>query len=547
MHVDSCRTGKYDRHLLRTTFRESGKVRHKTLGNLSSCSRAEIEAIRWALRNSGQIPPSAPVLRDIRSRQGRSVGAVFLLRTLARRLGIDQALGDSQEGRRALWQVLARVIDQGSRLSAVRLAGSHAACDLLGLEAFTEDHLYTNLDWLSERQPDIEQALFRHLHPSGHCGLFLYDVTSTYLEGLHNELSAFGYNRDGKRGKLQLVVGLLCDGQGRALSVEVFAGNTQDPATVASQIRKVAERFGGGEVTFVGDRGMVKSRQVEDLLDHGFHYITAITKPQIEALLAQHVIELGLFDSSLAEVSDDTGIRYVLRRNPLRADEVRRSRQERLEKVKTLAVQKTRYLQEHPRAQVQVAFRAVEQRARQLKLARFVGVVAQERQIRVQVDEDALAEGSKLDGCYVIKTDLPVTAADTQTVHARYKDLALVEWAFRTSKTVTLDMRPVFVRLESRTRGHAFVVMLAYRLIHHLSQLWHSIELTVEEAIAELASICVIDLIVDGKVMLGQVPEPREMCKKLLDLAEVTLPGVVMARRVPVATRKKLVSERSNR
>ena len=202
-------------------------------------------------------------------------------------MGIEGALGTSRQGKLALWQVIARVIDQGSRLSAVRLAGSQAACDVLGLESFNEDDLYANLDWLAEHQGAIEDRLFRAM--AGGCGdspgLYLYDVTSSYLEGECNELSAFGYNRDGKKGKRQVVIGLLCDGVGRPLSIEVFAGNTQDAATLASQVRKVAERFGGGAVTFVGDRGMIKGKQVEDLAEHGFHYITAITKPQVESLL----------------------------------------------------------------------------------------------------------------------------------------------------------------------------------------------------------------------------------------------------------------------
>ena len=201
-------------------------------------------------------------------------------------LGIVAALGTSQDAKQAAWQVLARVIDQGSRLSAVRLAATHAACDVLGLESFNEDDLYVNLDWLHEHQTEIEDRLFRLRHPDGKAKLFLYDVTSSYLEGVKNELGAFGYNRDGKRGKLQIVVGLLCDEDGWPLSIEVFPGNTTDTKTFGSQVRKAARRFGGGNVTFVGDRGMIKGPQINLLgeQEEDFHYITAITKPQIEAL-----------------------------------------------------------------------------------------------------------------------------------------------------------------------------------------------------------------------------------------------------------------------
>src|SRR3989475_7936336 len=193
-----------------------------------------------------------------------------------------QALGTTRDGKLALWQVIARVIDQGSRLSAVRLAMSHAACDVLGLGPFDEEALYENLAWLAGIQAAVEDRLFAQRTKTTPVSLFLYDVTSSYLEGTHNELAAFGYNRDGKKGKMQIVIGLLCDEDGHPVSIEVFPGNTTVPHTLASQVAKLKERFGVQAITFVGDRGMIKGRQIEDLVQHGCHYMTAITKPQIE-------------------------------------------------------------------------------------------------------------------------------------------------------------------------------------------------------------------------------------------------------------------------
>lgn len=242
---------------------------------------------------------------------------MWLVYTLARRLGIARVLGSSREGKLALWQVIARVIDQGSRLSAVRFAANHGACDVLDLESFHEEHLYANLDWLQAHQVVIEKKLFHQTHQGEKTDLFLYDVTSSYLEGEQNQLAAFGYNRDGKTGKRQIVIGLLCDRQGTALSIEVFQGNTQDTQTFGSQVQKVATRFGGAAVTFVGDRGMIKGPQIEALKaykDHKFHYITAITKPQIEKLLEAGTLQVGLFDQVVAEVQMSDGLRYVLRR-----------------------------------------------------------------------------------------------------------------------------------------------------------------------------------------------------------------------------------------
>src|SRR5262249_3446427 len=184
-------------------------------------------------------------------KQGLSFGAVWTVYHVARRLGIEQALGTTRDGKLALWQVIARVIDQGSRLSAVRLAMAHAACDVLGLGAFDEDALYENLDWLAGAQARVQERALAPPPKTKPASLFLYDVTSSYLEGLHNELAAFGYNRDGKKGKRQIVIGLLCDEDGHPVSIEVFPGNTQDPQTFAAQINKVKARFGVHEITFV--------------------------------------------------------------------------------------------------------------------------------------------------------------------------------------------------------------------------------------------------------------------------------------------------------
>jgi hypothetical protein len=256
MHLDIStlqRNGRtYKRVLLRTSYRENGKVKKRTLANLSACSDEEIEAIQLALRHKHDLAQVGSVEEALSMQQGPSVGAVWLVYQVARRLGIATALGHSREGKLALWQVIARVINQGSRLSAVRLAGHHAACDVLDLAPFHEEHLYANLDWLHAHQVELENKLFRKASAGQSTELFLYDVTSSYLEGEKNPLAAFGYNRDGKKGKRQSVIGLLCDHKGTPLSIEVFAGNTQDTQTFASQVSKVAERFGGGAAAIPG-------------------------------------------------------------------------------------------------------------------------------------------------------------------------------------------------------------------------------------------------------------------------------------------------------
>lgn len=545
MYVDeSTSQGKYKRYLLRESFRENGKVKHRTIANISQCSKEEIKAIRLALKHKKNLAVLTSISEAVSYKQGLSIGAVWLLHDIARQLGIVEALGQSRQGKLALWQVIARVIDQGSRLSAVRLAGSHAACDILGLKAFDEDNLYANLDWLDKNQKRIEQRLFKRLHGDQPPGLYLYDVTSSYLEGHCNELGAFGYNRDGKKGKQQIVIGLLCNESGNPLSIEVFLGNTQDPKTVASQIRKVTERFGGKAVTFVGDRGMLKSQQIMDLVDEGFHYITAITKPQIEALLKKNVIQLELFDQDLAEVETDEGIRYVLRRNPIRAQEMQDSRASKLQLLNRKIKEQNEYLSGHPRAKTEVAIRKLTQRCVRLKLSGWAKLSCSSREIILKQGEEALSEVAKLDGCYVLKTDLEKDDASKETVHARYKDLAFVEKAFRTSKTIQLEMRPVNVRLATRTRGHAFVVMLGYRIVQELAERWREFDLTVEEGIKQLTQLCAIEMFINRKSNCNKIPEPRPLLRKLLRAAKVRLPEALPCSGIRVATRKKLPENR---
>lgn len=251
MHIDRPKNtvkGKvYTRTLLRDSYRAAdGKVKHHTLANLSHCTPEEIRAIELALRHKHQLEGLEQSLENpLHLRQGASFGTIYLLHQVAERIGVVAALGTGRQGQLALWQVLARALNQGSRLAAVRLAKNHAVGQIIPLEPFNEDHLYANLGWLAEQQTALENSLFQRLYPQGGPNLYLYDVTRSYLEGACNQLAAWGYNRDGKKGKLQIVIGLLCDPVGNALSIEVFTGNTSDPKTFGQQIRKVAARFGG--------------------------------------------------------------------------------------------------------------------------------------------------------------------------------------------------------------------------------------------------------------------------------------------------------------
>ncbi|MCP4121909.1 MAG: IS1634 family transposase [Bacteroidetes bacterium] len=548
------RNGKtYRRVLLRNSYRVDGKVRHDTLANLSSCNDDEIDLIKFAIKHKQKIKAvvstSASIAQNINTKQGLAVGSVWVFTQVAKKLGITKALGTNREAKLSLWLVMAALIGQGSRLSAVRLAQRHAVCDVLKLDAFNEDDLYTSMDWLASHQQAIEKKLFTHRYgDTGHTPtLYLYDVTSSYLEGTHNELASFGNNKDKKKGKMQIVIGLLTDDTGLPVTVDVFKGNTQDPKTVENQIIALSRRFGVKKVTFVGDRGMVKSGQIEALHGEHFRYITAITKPQIQKLIREGTLCLSLFDTTLYEVTlyddDDpnTPLRYILRRNPIRARALEATRESKLTVLHTMIDQKNIYLQEHPRAQVNVAHREVETKAKKLKIDGWTTIErgSENRVLSLKKDAAKREEEAELDGCYVIKSDVPVNEASTTTIHRRYKDLKEVEWAFRTMKTTLLELRGIYVRKEIRTRAHVFIIMLAYLIAYELRRQWREIEMTVEEGIDELSSISTVIVEVAG-ITCQSIPEPRSYGQELLTKLNITLPDAIPHRNVEICPRKKI-------
>lgn len=547
MYVDSSKTtinGKtYQRHLFRESYREDGKVKNRTLGKISKCSEGEIAAIKLALKYKDNLAALLHI-EDVELHEGLRVGVVYALKTLAERLGISKTLGNSRQGKLALWQIMARLIGQGSRLGAVRMAASYGACDVLELERFTEDDLYANLAWLTEHQERIEQQLFKHNSAGAGPELLLYDVTSSYLEGMENVLAAFGYNRDGKKGKKQIVIGLLCTADGDPVAVRVFAGNTGDKSTVAEQIRTVANTFGIEEVTMVGDKGMIKTPQAKELTDAGFHYITSLSKPEIRTLLKAEVLQMDFFDSELYEVENKTdGVRYVLRRNPVREAEMAKNRQERVKKIQRYVDEKNSYLAGSLKRDKDVAQRSLQKKISQYKLNDVLELTHQERVFTVTVNEEILKGVALLDGCYVIKTDVKKELLSTEQVHDRYKDLAKVEHAFRTFKQSHLEIRPVHVRTEASTRGHVFAVMLAYKIERQLSELWKKCECTVPEGIDELGAIRSTIVTLKGS-SCQKIPQSKGLSAELLAAAGITLPSIIDAKNVDVVTRKKLAPKR---
>lgn len=452
----------YHSTLLLHNYRKNGRVKHKTISNLSLWPKDLVEQFELLLKG-GKVTK----IGDLKHKQGKSYGAIKVIYEIAKRVGITKALGRSKQATLCLLMIMGRILTNGSRLYLCHWAKDEAIEEVLKISRFDEDDLYEALDWICSEQKKIEKRLFKERETKEIQELFLYDVTSTYLEGRQNELAEFGYNRDGKRGKKQIVIGLLTDRYGNPVSCEVFKGKTQDPQTVFSQIEKLAKDFGIKKVVLVGDRGVIKSEQIENITEEKWHYITAITKPQIEKLIKDKILQLGLFDERLCEVEHNK-IRYILRRNPERKREIEGNRNRKIEYVNEKIKEKNKYLSLHPKASVECGVRDISHIVDKLKLTNIIELKSIQRKIIYEINQEELEERSRLDGCYVIKTDVASSMLEKEIIHERYKDLSKVEEAFRTIKTGLLEIRPLFLRKEVRTRAYVFLCMLSYLVTKYI-------------------------------------------------------------------------------
>ena len=513
--------------LLRQSFREQGKVKNRTLANLSHWPPPRIEALRRALR--GDFDHLAG---DFTS--GLVFGLLFTLKQIADHLGLTTALGKSRLAKLALFLVLARVAHHGSRLSAVRWAADHAVSEVLGLDGFDEDDLYAALDDLCARQEPIERALYhQYLKRRGTPPtLFLYDITSSYLEGEHNALGDFGYPRDGKRGKLQIVIGLLTDSAGEPLAVRVFAGNTSDPVTVVDQIKILQHQFGVEELVFVGDRGMVKSKGKQALQEAGLHYISALTDPQIRRLLGEGTLQLGLFSEEVCEVEAE-GVRYLLRKNEAEAAREQHRLEDKLAKLKGKLEQRNERVVKSPRCNPEAGRRNLQVWVAHHKLTGQVELHLEARTLVLERNQAAIDQALELAGCYVVVSDVAQQHMSGQAVHDTYVSLQKVERDFRQMKTGLLEVRPIWVRKESRTRGHVFCCMLALKVSREMGRRLQAKfsttgtdahTTTLPDALAALSRLCLLEYRVDEKTSVTRLPQPDARQQQILAALGVRLP-----------------------
>ena len=466
--------------LLRESYREGDQVKKRTLANLSKLPDDIIDNLKLALKgatlsmNEG-IPNHFEVIRSLPH------GHVMAILETIKKLGLDKIISEKSSRIRnvVVAMIVARIINPKSKLATARGFNSETCSQSLGqlldLEKADEDELYNALDWLLEKQEKIEKHLaLKHLESGT---LVLYDVTSTYLEGNGCELGKYGYNRDKKKGKTQIVFGLLCSAKGCPIAVEVFEGNTSDGATLSGQIEKVRKGWGIENVVWVSDRGILTNSKIKELVKpiEGLDYITGLTKPQIRKLAEVEVIQLGLFDQvNLVEFEseDYPEERLIACRNPLIAQKNQLQREallEATEKELDLIVQATQREKRALKGQDKIALR-VGKVLNQFKVNKYYNLEITEEGFSYQRKLELIAQETALDGVYVLRTSLESTLMDAATTVKAYKSLSQVEEAFRCYKSIDLKVRPIYHYKGDRVKAHIFLCMLAYYVEWHLKQ-----------------------------------------------------------------------------
>ncbi|GBD54298.1 transposase [Microcystis aeruginosa NIES-298] len=466
--------------LLRESYREGDQVKKRTLANLSKLPDDIIDNLKLALKGATLsmtegIPNHFEVIRSLPH------GHVMAILETIKKLGLDKIISEKSSRIRNLVvaMIVARIINPKSKLATARGFNSETCSQSLGqlldLEKADEDELYNALDWLLEKQEKIEKHLaIKHLESGT---LVLYDVTSTYLEGNGCELGKYGDNRDKKKGKTQIVFGLLCSAKGCPIAVEVFEGNTSDCATLSGQIEKVRKGWGIENVVWVSDRGILTNSKINELVKpiEGLDYITGLTKPQIRKLAEVEVIQLGLFDQvNLVEFEseDYPDERLIACRNPLIAQKNQLQREallEAVEKELDLIVQATQREKRALKGQDKIALR-VGKILNQFKVNKYYNLEITEEGFSYQRKLELIAQETALDGVYVLRTSLESTLMDAATTVKAYKSLSQVEEAFRCYKSIDLKVRPIYHYQGDRVKAHIFLCMLAYYVEWHLKQ-----------------------------------------------------------------------------
>jgi len=530
---------KYHQVLLRESYREEGKVKKRTIANLTNKPKEQVAAIIEALKHKGKDKVSAENLE-----QGKTIGFSMVALFMMKQLGFPKAFDRNFESKVAQLLITARVVLQESRLQALHWSTEDHIVNLLELDRKLDDkNIYSGLDYSYEQKEKIENRLFKAYYGSTPPTTFYYDVTSTYVEGEYeqSDLVAYGYNRDGKKGKQQIVIGLLSDEEGHAVSIDVYPGNTNDVKTFVDQLDRLKKRFRLEHITIVGDGGMIKSDDILTIKEYGYDYITSIGKPTIEKLLKEEKLQMSLFDENLREVVDEAqDVRYILRCNPIRAKEIKENRESRIESLKTFVQTKSDYYSSHPRAKRETLTKHIDEKIKRLKLGSFISYsitpkqdnvansTGQEKEpitVTVEMDETSYQAIARLDGCYVIKTSLTDREKNSkEVIHQNYKNLIKVENAFKTLKTEYLEMRPLYLKTDKRIIGHIVLSMLSYNVVLRLKGYIKQAGLDFKSVMRQLANVKTVKNRLNDYLSFEYLPKVDPTLQRLFDLMKLKLP-----------------------
>ena len=471
--------------LLRESYRDGTTVRKRTLANLSALSVEQVDAIRRTLRGETLVP-LADLFEIVHSHHH---GHVQAIRTAMHQLGFESLIASrpSRERDLIVAMVMARIIEPTSKLATTRWWHTTTLPDICGVVAADADDLYAALDWLITRQTHIEKKLAaRHLKTGG---FVLYDLSSSYFEGTTSPLAALGYNRDGKSGKLQVNYGLLTDPRGCPVAVSVFKGNTGDPTTLMPQVEKLQKTFAIDQLVLVGDRGMISQKQINALKQReGIDWITALRTGAIRKLVDGGHLQLGLFDDrNLFEVThpDFPGERLVACRNPQLAL-LRAHKRQSLLDATSRELENVRGMIARGRIKGKAALGVrIGKVVDKYKMSKHLVLAIRDDGFDFHLDADKVAAEAALDGIYVVRTSVSARRLPTDDVVRSYKMLSLVERAFRSLKTIDLEVRPIRHRLEDRVKAHIFLCMLAHYVVWHMMDSWRALLFCDEDQLAK--------------------------------------------------------------
>ena len=544
----------HEQILLRESYREGDKVKTRTIANITNQPKHQIEALAVALKTK----KDDPLFNTSTQEQGYTIGFSLVILFIAKLLGILTAIGKTYEAKIALMLIVARITLQSSRLQALYWAKSQdKILELLKFndeekDKLTDKTIYKGLDYLYSNQEIIENKLFKSYYKNNPPKRVFYDVTSSYVEGSYedSDLIDYGYNRDKKKGKKQIVVGLLADEDGHAISIHTYPGNTNDVATFGDQLDKLKKRFKLDNITVVGDGGMIKSEDIVKIKDLGYDYITSIGKPSILKLIKDidSKIEISLFDEELKEVIDkQKGVRYILRQNPIRRDEIRKTRKSKIDRLQKLIDAKVDYYNTHYRAKEETLTKHIDKKIADLKLSSFISYEIEFKDgncivkskdggevdktkplatITLTTDLESKQEIEKLDGCYVVTTSLiDSTKESKEDIHKAYKTLIKVENAFKTLKTEFLEIRPLYLRTDERIKGHIFLSMLSYNIVLKLREYIKETELDFKSVVRELKMVKTNINTLHNSIVFESIPGVNKTLEKLFSKMEFKLPS----------------------